>query len=185
MRHTARQVHDDRPGKGGTLLVIQGEYRISRDPDAVLATLLGSCVAACMHDPIAKIGGMNHFLLPGDTEGSSGAAERHGVHAMELLVNGLLEQGAARHRLEVKLFGGANTMSGLSDIGALNAQFAINFLKRERLAIVSECLRGSRGRRIQYWPVSGRARRIFMTLSEDPAPRRAPPPIDSGGQELF
>ena len=89
------------------LHVVQGEHKISSDPNLVMVTLLGSCVAACLRDPIAGIGGMNHFLLPGREEGQiGGEEERHAVHAMELLVNALLAKGASRRRLEAKIFGG-------------------------------------------------------------------------------
>ena len=177
-------------GEANSLHVIQGEQKISNDPNVVLTTILGSCVAACMRDPVAGVGGMNHFLLPGDNgaSGVSGAAERFGVHAMELLVNALLEKGALRSRLEVKLFGGGKTINTMNDVGRLNADFAEGFLRRERITLVGECLRGLRGRRIQYWPVSGRARRIFLAASEAPAPRPvAPPPadVDFGSLDLF
>jgi chemotaxis protein CheD len=166
--------------------VIQGEQRVSDDPNDVLATLLGSCVAACLHDPVARVGGMNHFLLPGNSGAERGQAERFGVHAMELLVNALLVRGASRARLEAKLFGGGNTMQGLSDIGSLNAAFAVSFLKQENIRLTSECLGGSRGRRIQFWPVTGRARRSFMGTTEIVPPPRAPRPVPaSGALELF
>ncbi len=164
--------------------VIQGEQKISSDPNAVLTTILGSCVSACLRDPIAGIGGMNHFLLPG-AEAGSGAAERFGVHAMELLVNAMLERGAARHRLEAKLFGGAKTINGLSEVGNMNAAFAEAFLRRERISNVGGCLRGDRGRRIQFWPVSGRARRVFLAYAEDKPSRAVAPAPDFGSLELF
>ena len=172
----------DRP-----VLVIQGEYKISNEPDVVLATLLGSCVAACFRDPVAGVGGMNHFLLAeGSASDARHHAERYGVHAMELLLNGLLKRGAQRHRLEAKLFGGAKTMDGLADVGASNARFAREFVEREGIKLVGECLGGTRGRRINFWPVSGRARRIFIS---EPVPLRpvAPPPSlpTSGALELF
>ena len=88
--------------------IIQGEYRVSNDPDVALTTLLGSCVAACIWDPVLHVGGMNHFLLPGDNEQQIRDSERYGVHLMELLVNALFRQGASRQRLVAKLFGGAN-----------------------------------------------------------------------------
>ncbi len=180
-----------RSEEGGfrTLHVIQGEFRISDEADLVLATVLGSCVAACMRDPLAGVGGLNHFLLPGSAGEARGAAERYGVHAMELLVNGLLTRGAQRHRLEVKLFGGAATVSGLSDVGAQNAAFARDFVRAERLTLVGECLGGTRGRRLQFWPVSGRARRGFLApserVAERPAPSPAPVAPQSGSVELF
>ncbi len=165
--------------------IVQGEQRVSEDAGECVSTLLGSCVAACLHDPVARVGGMNHFLLPGG-EGDRGHAERFSVHAMELLVNALLTRGASRGRLEAKLFGGANTMQGLSDIGALNAGFAVRFLGREGIRLGSSCLGGDQGRRIQFWPVSGRARRRFMAATEAlPAPRAASPVPAAGALELF
>jgi hypothetical protein len=89
------------------ILVVQGEYQVSEDPSVVLTTLLGSCVAACMRDPGARVGGMNHFLLPGVAEEAHlKDARSYGVHLMELLVNSLMQRGARRERLEAKLFGG-------------------------------------------------------------------------------
>ena len=169
--------------------LIQGEHKVSDDPNVVLATMLGSCVAACIRDPLAGVGGMNHFLLPGASPDSDRSEmERTGVHAMELLVNALLTRGAQRGRMEVKLFGGAKTVVGLSDVGAQNASFARAFVERERLTLVGECLLGSRGRRLQFWPVSGRARRIFMAPAEQvhERPVQAPArPANAGDLELF
>ena len=76
--------------------VIQGEFHVSDHPDVMLTTILGSCVAACVRDPLSGVGGMNHFLLPGE-EGGEGL--RYGVQSMELLVNALLRRGARRDRL--------------------------------------------------------------------------------------
>ncbi len=169
--------------------IIQGEYRVIDDPDAVLATVLGSCVAACLRDAEAGVGGMNHFLLPGDLSGArNGEAERYGVHLMELLVNGLLKKGARRERLEGKLFGGARMMEGLSDIGAKNAEFAKHFLKNEGIRIVAENLGGTRGRRVEYSPVSGRARQSLLseqTATMLPQPVSLPKLPTSGSLELF
>lgn len=183
--------------------IIQGEYHVSDDPNVMLTTLLGSCVAACLRDPLARIGGMNHFLLPGqdlpgqetgreagqeighamghETGSRRTEAERYGVHLMELLVNGLLRRGARRDRLEAKLFGGARTMDGLADIGAMNASFAERFLHYEGIRLIGGSLRGDQGRRIQFWPVSGRARQVFMMPCQIPPPQFIPAPKPSGG----
>lgn len=107
--------------------IIQGEYFVSDDPNIIVTTILGSCVAACVRDPIAGVGGINHFLLPGKSPTAGAPDERMGVHLMELLVNGLLKAGAARERLEAKLFGGARTVKGLSDVGQHNIEFARRF----------------------------------------------------------
>jgi chemotaxis protein CheD len=151
------------PPRERRINIVQGEYQVTDDPNTVLTTLLGSCVAACMRDPIAGVGGMNHFLLPGARETDAGRlAQRHGVHAMELLVNALLARGARRERLEAKLFGGARLIDCLTDIGLQNAEFAESFLKAENIRHVGGSLRGEHGRKIQFWPVSGRARQSLM-----------------------
>jgi chemotaxis protein CheD len=174
------------------ILIVQGEYHVTGEQDVVLTTLLGSCVAACLRDPGLAIGGMNHFLVPGrdgDLEdGLPREAERYGVHLMELLVNGLLRLGARRERLEAKLFGGARTMEGLADIGARNADFAARFLRHEGICLAGGSLRGERGRRIQYWPGSGRARQVFLHADQIPPPRSAVParlPPGGGSVEFF
>jgi chemotaxis receptor (MCP) glutamine deamidase CheD len=107
--------------------VIQGEQAVSDRADTTLQTVLGSCVAACLHDPVRRIGGMNHFLLPDD---GHGADMRYASAAMERLVNELLKNGAERGRLQAKLFGGARIMSNLPDIGRRNAESALAFLQK-------------------------------------------------------
>lgn len=167
--------------------VIQGEFHVSDGDDVVLTTILGSCVAACIRDPVLGIGGMNHFLLPGAT-GDEGL--RYGVQSMELLLNALLRKGARRERLEVKLFGGAHLFDGLSDVGAQNSAFGEQFLRDEGLNYLGGSLRGDRARRIQYWPVSGRARQILLAPTESKVfatERRRPAAKveDTGALELF
>ena len=91
---------------------------------------------------------MNHFLLPGDDRSFNPRdAERYGVHLMELLVNGLMQLGARRDRLQAKLFGGARVVRGLSDIGRKNGEFAERFLRYEGIAVASQDLGGEQGRR--------------------------------------
>lgn len=168
--------------------IVQGEFFVTDDPNVMVTTLLGSCVAACIRDPIARVGGINHFLLPGsDLRMRDMEAERYGVHLMELLVNGLLQRGARRERLEAKLFGGARTIEGLSDIGARNAAFAEKFLHNEEINIVGGSLGGECGRRLQFWPVSGRARQAVMSADKNLPPIIVPstPKQDDGGEVEF
>lgn len=167
--------------------LIQGEYRVSGDPDVAYSTVLGSCVATCLHDPLARVGGLNHFLLPGTKDGAHESLS-YGVHAMELLINALLKRGAARDRLEAKIFGGARMMNSLADIGGQNARFAKEFLIRENIPLLSESLGGDRARRIQFWPASGRARQLLIAAHEAQiveAPPPPPPAARTGDVELF
>ena len=169
--------------------VIQGEQYVTDDPEVMLTTVLGSCVAACLRDPEAGIGGMNHFLLPDSDSSVGGTAVRFGAHAMELLINDILRRGGRRHRLQAKLFGGGRMFDGLSDVGEANAAFAERFLRDEGVPVLGGSLRGPQARRVQFWPVSGRALQRFVhdpsqirNLREVPVRR---PPADEGAVELF
>lgn len=168
------------------LTVIQGEWKVGDAPDMVMTTVLGSCVAACVRDPVAGIGGMNHFLLPDGAAG--GGAERYGVHLMELLLNGLLKAGAQRDRLEAKLFGGCAFMSGRYAVGARNVAFAEGFLRDEGIKYLGGSVGGDKGRRVEYWPATGRARQLFLKAEATPPPEPPKPvaPAPSVGDvELF
>jgi chemotaxis protein CheD len=175
--------------QGKRIHIIQGEYYVTDDPEVSLATVLGSCVAACIRDLVAGVGGMNHFLLPGDMDRAGQQAERDMVHIMELLLNGLFKRGAQRSRLEAKLFGGANMFNGLTDIGAKNAAFAEQFLRHEGVSVLGGSLGGRSGRRVEYWPVSGRARAQLIAGNVDrltaPKPVVIQPVPNTGEVELF
>jgi chemotaxis protein CheD len=142
-----------------------GDTYVTSDPEEVLTTILGSCIATCIRDPLAGIGGMNHFLLP---EGKNGDREArcYGVNAMELLINDILKHGGDRRRLEAKLFGGANVVSALRDVGSRNYAFARQFLSDEGIPVVGGDVGGDAARRIQYMPVSGRARQAVVRGAE-------------------
>lgn len=146
--------------------IMQGDFYVTGNPEETLTTILGSCIAACIRDPVAGIGGMNHFLLP-ESGGEDRHAQRFGVNAMEMLINGILKRGGARERLEAKLFGGASVISALSDVGARNAEFALQYLEDEGIAVAGGDVGGISPRRIQYWPVTGRARRLAVRVDRE------------------
>src|SRR5580658_1230516 len=105
-----------------------------------IRTILGSCVSACLYDPITHIGGANHILLPSDELTDPSRLEaRFGVHAMELLINAMMQLGADRRRLVAKAFGGANVLAGMSSptVGERNVSFVKDFLKTEGIRLTS------------------------------------------------
>lgn len=139
---------------------MQGCYEIANDPDILLSTVLGSCVAACIREPVSGIGGMNHFLLPEEAAKEGNEANlRYGAHSMESLVNAIVCASGMndRRRLEAKVFGGGAVVAGLSDVGGRNAKFVRTWLARDGLRIVAEDLGGKEGRRVLFHPASGRA----------------------------
>lgn len=160
-------------GSFRTVQVIQGEFRVSADPHEVLSTVLGSCVAACIWDETSGIGGMNHFLLAHSQGTSDPKDNRYGVHSMEMLINGLLRQGAKRAALKAKLFGGARIATNLRDIGGSNAAFSRDFLRAEGIPCVAESLGGTQARRVTFHPTSGRARQLLIPNEQvaEPPPR--------------
>ena len=107
--------------------VLPGEYFVSGD-ELVIMTVLGSCIAACIWDGKARIGGMNHFMLP-DGDGADGSG-RYGSYAMELLINEMLKLGARRETMQAKVFGGGQVMAGFTtmNVGERNTKFVLDYL---------------------------------------------------------
>lgn len=148
--YTDRLLHRD------AVKVLPGERFVSR-LDLVITTVLGSCIAACIWDGKARVGGMNHFMLP-DGDRSDGAG-RYGSYAMELLISELLRAGAQREDMRAKVFGGAQVMAGLAtlNVGARNTRFVLDYLGAERIPVVAQDVLGIYPRKVCFLPVSGKA----------------------------
>jgi chemotaxis protein CheD len=158
-------------------------------------TALGSCVSACLHDPETGAGGMNHFMLPESELGVATVSARYGSFAMEVLINQLMKLGAARHRLQAKVFGGGSVLRPASslNVAVRNVDFVRSYLAAEGVPIAAEDLGGDFTRVIHYFPRSGRAlikRLRSGVLGRDIAAERAysarlvREPVD-GNIELF
>lgn len=173
------------------VLIVQGEFHVVDSPGIVISTLLGSCIAACLQDPVARVGGMNHFLLgePGaNANVSPSDMQRYGVHAMELLINALMKRGAQRSRLRCHLYGGATMMAGLGGIGACNSQFARNFVQMEGIELGHCELGGTQARKVDFMPYEGRVRSTLVKDEPLPPVIRRPkivPDQSTGELELF
>jgi len=133
-----------------------GEVAASQIP-VVLDTLLGSCVAVCMYDPVLRAGGMNHILLSKCRVGDRNP--RCGIHAMELLINEVMKLGGDRRRFIAKAFGGANVLQGIKmlSIGDANARFVREFLATERIPLVAERLGGNHAVHLYFHTDTGKA----------------------------
>ncbi|MCW8092987.1 chemoreceptor glutamine deamidase CheD [Alteromonas sp. ASW11-130] len=138
--------------------ILPGEY-YATSAELLIVTVLGSCVSVCLRDPIAKVGGMNHFLLPYDEGGieQDSDSARYGSYAMEVLTNELMKRGAARSRLEAKVFGGGNVLRGLTvaNVGERNADFVTDFLRTEQIPIVASDLLGEYPRKVYFFTHTG------------------------------
>lgn len=177
--------------KNAAVKILPGEYFVDTE-DILVMTTLGSCIAACLWDRHAQIGGMNHFMLP---EGS-GDSGRYGSFAMELLINEMMKRGAAKSRMEAKIFGGGAVIAGMNtiNVGERNTNFVIDYLKTERIPIVSKDVMDIYPRKVCFLPHSGKAmvKRLAPTntdalVQQDrAAAQNAQPVVATGGSvDLF
>jgi chemotaxis protein CheD len=148
-----------------TAKILPGEFYVTTNRE-LITTVLGSCVSACIRDPIFGIGGMNHFMLPLEGVNSSNAwkntdncaATRYGNVAMELLINNILKHGGDRKNLEVKVFGGGKILAQMTDVGRRNIDFVREYLNVEGFEISAEDLGDNTPRKILYDPITGKVR---------------------------
>ncbi len=136
--------------------VLPGEYFVAKD-DVMIMTVLGSCIAACIWDGKARLGGMNHFMLP-EGEGGDGSG-RYGSYAMELLINEMIKLGGRRETMQAKVFGGAAVMAGFTtmNVGERNTKFVLDYLATERIPVVSQDVLDIHPRKVCFFPVTGKA----------------------------
>jgi chemotaxis protein CheD len=133
--------------------VLPGEYFVTSE-DVLIMTVLGSCIAACIWDNKARLGGMNHFMLPEGEDGSG----RYGSYAMELLLNEMFKLGARRETMQAKIFGGGAVMAGFTtmNVGERNTQFVLDYLAAERIPVVSQDVLDVHPRKVCFFPVTGK-----------------------------
>lgn len=135
----------------GTIFVSQEEAEIT--------TILGSCVAVCLWDPITKIGGMNHYLLP-LWNGEGLPTPKYGNVAIPKLLQKVKEMGANMSTLQAKVFGGAavlevvNQRSSILNVGQRNIEIAFEELEKNKIKIVNYDVGGELGRKIVMFTTS-------------------------------
>lgn len=155
--------------------ISQGEYLVLDDPNAVITTVLGSCVAACIRDPKLGIGGMNHFVLPEPNTQSGapvgGDRARYGLHLMKALIDALLERGAHARRLEAKVFGGASPCNSYYNVGERNSNFAMAFLAERGIPVSEARFGGRSGCKLDFHPVSGQAKYTPLNSAKAESPK--------------
>jgi chemotaxis protein CheD len=140
-----------------------GDYYATRE-DAVVSTVLGSCVSVGLYDAQSMAGGLNHFMLPGELgkDGLAGSASaKYGMYAMEILINDLMKLGIAKSCLRAKVFGGGAVLRGLgrtamNRIPAGNVEFAFEYLKKEGIPVIASDVGGDRARRIFFFARGGK-----------------------------
>ncbi|WP_417594006.1 chemoreceptor glutamine deamidase CheD [Oceanospirillum sp.] len=172
--HEASQpkIYFDRKFNCQVAKILPGEFYVA-STDMAISTVLGSCISACIRDTKLNIGGMNHFMLPGNSDvfNPLSASARYGSYAMEMLINEILKRGAKRENLEAKIFGGGNVVASMtsSNVGKRNAQFVIDYLGFESIPITAKDLLDTCPRKVVFFPGTGRV--LMKRLRSDGADR--------------
>jgi chemotaxis protein CheD len=142
------------------VIIYPGEFYVS--PNDVIATVLGSCISVCIKDTKTGIGGMNHFMLPGDVRSEDiflSASAKYGMFAMEQLINELFKRGGSQKHFQAKVFGGGHVLNFRKTDGNVpesNIDFVRAFLKMEQIEIVKEDVGGYSGRKVLFFPDTGK-----------------------------
>ena len=162
-----RRMPEERVVKEVTLHL--GDVHVAHEP-ALVKTLLGSCIAVCLYDPLRRVGGMNHFMLPRGRE-DDGACPRFGVPAMEALIGALIDLGGSPRRFAAKVFGGAHVLDiegSAAGVPQQNIAFVRGFLAAGGIPIVAEDVGGNAARHVHFETATGR---VFVKRAN---PERAP-----------
>lgn len=151
----------------------QGDVIVGNDPRDCLTTILGSCVAICLYDPLSGAGGMVHFRLPFPPcpDVAPSARALYGPAALELLHERLTSIGAQDANLHAKLFGGGAVVDRLGDIGDQNVRFALRGISDLGIPLVSQDLGGTAARRVRFMPTTGHARVQRVPVDSPPVQR--------------
>jgi chemotaxis protein CheD len=134
------------------LHVVQGAVATSNAANVTYTALVGSCVLVCLWDPVAKLGGMTHFVFP-----EGGGDARFGAVAIAALLDQLHDKGGQTTRFQASLFGGAKVQDGGQDIGQRNADFAATTLTGRGIPVTARDLGGIAVRRVRFSPATGQS----------------------------
>lgn len=153
-----------------------GELYVTNKPDVTLAAFaLGSCIALCAYDPVAKVGGLAHIVLPtlplSLKSNDDIPPGKYADRALPEIVTRLAQIGASRERLIFKMVGGAAVLSGAGilsgpsgplpsrlDIGRRNVQGVLNVLNQAGFFPIAADFGGQAGRTAFFWPGNGKMR---------------------------
>ncbi len=140
-----------------------GDVHVSDDPNVLLECLgLGSCIGLCIFDPIARVAGMAHIVLPESNRGgSTNLPGKFADTAVPMLIEGMMRKGASRSRMVAKMAGGAQMLQALAggselDMGAKNIKMTIRALDKDGIKLVASDTGGNRGRSVWLEVSSGK-----------------------------
>lgn len=149
-----------------TVHVVQGQIGVTTEQKVVFTAIIGSCVVVCLFDPVARVGGVAHFLFPGGG-GDRPEETRFGPQAISALISQIVARGGDAAQMRACVFGGAKLHDGRRDIGKRNADFAERFLKGQGVLVVQSGLGGQGVRRITFSPTDGACEEVFLNVDAE------------------
>lgn len=138
------------------------DLKVAVTPNILTTFGLGSCIAVALYDPVKKIGGLSHFMLP-DTSFSRNTSNpaKFATLAIDILIDKMVESGASKGRLTAKLVGGSSMFSSISNVnssmnmGEKNYQAAKEILSKKGIKILAEEVGGNYGRSLDFFTENG------------------------------
>jgi chemotaxis protein CheD len=164
-----------------TVVIGIGDCKVSKEPGSTRVTYaLGSCIAVIIHDPVANVGGLLHFMLPESTLDPAKAARNLFMFAdtgIPLLFRSAYQLGAEKKRLAVTVAGGAQMMDtqGTFNIGKRNCLAMRKILWKAGVLVQAEQLGGEVSRTVRLEVGSGK-----VMLREAGQPEKELPGMASG-----
>lgn len=137
--------------------IFPGEFHATGQ-DRVIYTLLGSCISVVLYDPVKKVGGMNHFMLPDTIDKERfylSKSGKYGMYAMELLINELIKLGGIKKNFKAKVFGGGSVLGSkvgnVSKVPENNIRFALAYLEEEKIPLIASNIGGNEARKVYFF----------------------------------
>ena len=146
---------------GNIIKVGMADLNVCKAPDGLTTLGLGSCIGLTLYDPVTKIGGMVHYMLPDSTKVSNNSNKaKFADTGIEELVRLMVEKGACRTRLVAKIAGGAQMFafqnkSDLVRVGERNVQASKKKLAEMKIPILAEETGENFGRTVIFYPETG------------------------------
>jgi chemotaxis protein CheD len=153
--------------KVGSHFLFPSNLYVSREPFDI-QTILGSCIAVCLHDTILKYGGVNHYMVP-LWNGQGLESPRYGNIAIDMLISKMIQLGSQKENLIAKVFGGASVLGMTNttlDIGERNTEIAEAMLDKYRIRVVAISVGGMQGRKIIFNTATGQVKMKYIMNSQ-------------------
>lgn len=136
---------------------------VAREP-YLINTILGSCVAVCLYDPLEQTGGMAHYMLP-LWNGEGLASPKYGNIAIEKLVEKMKNNGSRQYNIKAKIFGGGEVIEVQStsfNIGKRNIKMAYDLLEDYKIPVIASSTGGKLGRKLIFNTYTGQVRQRYV-----------------------